>query len=141
MPLSFNTESEPRNWKPHTYNELDSSKQQIRLLELLPPSQAKGLPLNNLITVSLDEKPHYDALSYVWGTAIPESQILLADDTVLVIGRNLKNAIEDLRLSDRPRTIWIDAICIDQQNLTEKSHQIRAMRQIFSHAREVRAWM
>jgi hypothetical protein len=57
------------------------------------------------------------------------------------VTKNLATALLYLRLSDRPRVLWIDAICIDQQNLPERSHQVKRMRIIFESAQRVIAWL
>ncbi|KAG8166194.1 hypothetical protein KVR01_004746 [Diaporthe batatas] len=46
-----------------------------------------------------------------------------------------------LRLQDAARTLWIDAICIDQQNVAERSEQVGKMGQIYSSATRVLVWL
>lgn len=90
-------------------------------------------------TVCLEEKPHYEALSYVWGT--PEERqildVLEIDDQAFPITRSLFQALHALRSSVDDRLLWADAICIDLHNLEEKIHQINMMSDIYSGAANV----
>jgi hypothetical protein len=87
--------------------------------------------------------PSYEALSYVWGDeTFP--QPILVNGRFLAVRRNLHNALYHLRHpreSGRRRTLWVDALCINQSNLHERNHQISLMRNIFSNARQVIAWL
>lgn len=55
--------------------------------------------------------------------------------------RNLFEALQVFRLKDRPRDLWADAVCIDQENLSERSAQVQLMAQIFSGASRVLVWL
>ncbi|KAI3319151.1 HET-domain-containing protein [Xylariaceae sp. AK1471] len=57
------------------------------------------------------------------------------------ITQNLATALQHLRHQDEARILWIDAICIDQSNLQEKSHQVAFMGEIYKHARQVVVWL
>jgi hypothetical protein len=57
------------------------------------------------------------------------------------ITRNLWNALCRLRLADKPRTLWVDAICIDQCNTEERNQQVGVMRQIYQSAKKVLIWV
>jgi len=48
------------------------------------------------------------------------------------VTRNLHAALNRLRLPDKPRTLWVDAICIDQADVVEKGHQVALMGEIYS---------
>lgn len=58
-----------------------------------------------------------------------------------VITRNLWEALQALRLTDAPRYLWFDAICINQRDIHEKGCQVRIMDQIYRNAREVHVWL
>lgn len=96
----------------------------------------------------------YEALSYVWGQekesfsihVVPETEMdapstLLAKASVILSRSNLITALKQLRHRDRRRKLWIDAICIDQSNDTERAEQVRKMSQIFSRAATVLLWL
>ena len=60
---------------------------------------------------------------------------------MLRIMPNLATALPYLRFPDRPRVLWIDAICIDQQNISERSDQVRKMVDIYQLADSVIVWL
>ncbi|KAI0022400.1 heterokaryon incompatibility protein-domain-containing protein [Xylariomycetidae sp. FL0641] len=79
-----------------------------------------------------DNPPQYEALSYVWGPRAPPSSIRVAnaqDD--VVITQNLDVAPRHLRYGGRPRSLWVDAICIDQHNDSEKGEQVSFMDHLY----------
>lgn len=65
------------------------------------------------------------------------SGVTPANIRTLAITRNLFIALQHLRHGDRPRVLWIDAICVDQENLAERSQQVARMADIFSLANRV----
>lgn len=111
----------------------------IRLLTLQP-----GLfndPIHcQLEQVSLSAGHSYEALSYAWGDAKDTSPMIL-DRTPYYITKNLECALRYLRYKESPRVLWIDAICIDQNDLDEKSEQVPIMGEIYSRATKVYAWL
>ena len=68
----------------------------------------------------------YDALSYVWGD--PDlTEVLLVDDQGFKVSKNLHTILLHLRYPDKIRTLWIDAICINQADVIEKGQQVAFM--------------
>lgn len=122
----------------------------IRLLRLLPKNIRSASPFLSSIsrigpidsiscaleTVSFDEKPAYTALSYVWGdpTSIRE---VFVDNSQIEITENLYTALQHLRHDDEALILWVDALCINQADLAERSAQISQMRQIYQNAQSV----
>lgn len=76
----------------------------------------------------------YEALSYAWGDPTDTAPIYVGEGmtATLPVTRNCLNALKALRQSDRPRRMWIDAICINQTDLDERSSQVRLMARIFA---------
>lgn len=64
----------------------------------------------------LEEKPAYDALSYVWGKE-QDTDDVVVNGCRHRVGRNLFLALKHLRLEKGERRIWIDALCINQVRL------------------------
>jgi hypothetical protein len=122
---------------------LDRKEKEIRLLTLEPGEWSETIS-GTLSSFTLDNVPSYDALSYVWGNPAFTKNILL-DGYAFPVTINLECALRYLRpprrSSREPRVIWIDAICIDQQNLEERSSQILLMRQVFQSAKTVLVWL
>ena len=85
--------------------------------------------------------PAYVALSYVWGDPNDKTSINL-DGRPKQVTRNLEGALRQLRDSLQPlHALWVDAICINQDNQEEKSEQVRHMRFIYSRAEYVICWL
>jgi hypothetical protein len=57
------------------------------------------------------------------------------------VRRNLVLALDYLRYEKGKRTLWIDAICINQSNTNERNHQVSQMGQIYRNARRVVVWI
>ena len=114
----------------------------IRLLKLLPTDDD---PNDRRLSCSLEEcrlsnDPTYEALSYTWGLPIfPE--ILSTHNGALKITENLASALRGLRLQDRVRFLWVDAVCINQDDLAEKGRQVAMMGLIYKSARQVICWL
>jgi hypothetical protein len=91
---------------------------------------------------SLLEPIIFDAVSYSWGNIeeADERKVVL-DGSPFTVSPNLYSLLKRLRDSGRTKPIWIDFICIDQQNTTEKSRQIAMMGDIYSKADEVLIWL
>lgn len=86
-----------------------------------------------------EDKVPYEALSYVWGDPTDITPIE-CDSALLDVPRTLYTALRHLRWLDHPRTLWADAICINQQDAEEKSVQVQAMGKIYSKAVQVLMW-
>lgn len=115
-----------------------------------------GIPTlqGRLREISLDSPKPFDALSYVWendssplneGKPVP-SYILLdgkpgEPHKPLEISKSCYIALQNLRDHHGVRTIWVDAICIDQKNDSEKNMQIPLMKEIYGKARNVYIWL
>ena len=110
-------------------------KNSIRLFQLNPGSREDPIE-GRLICVSFDSKPKYEALSYAWGCSDMDHQIL-TDEGAIPITASVRSALTRLRLHDRMRVIWIDALCINQKDNDEKSEQILLMPKIYSSASRV----
>jgi hypothetical protein len=80
------------------------------------------------------------ALSYTWGK--PDfCHTIICNGSDIKITPNLFDALRHLRLEKRSRTLWIDAICINQNNMDEKSIQVPLMKHIYSQATGVIIWL
>lgn len=93
-----------------------------------------------LSKASLDDNPAYDALSYVWGDPAVCDKITL-DGRERDVTVNLFAALRRLRHATEQKHLWVDALCIDQENHDEKTHQVGLMGRIYSQAREVFLWL
>jgi hypothetical protein len=128
------------------------SGDEFRLLVLLPGQDDAEIRCE-IQHASLDGPPQYEALSYTWGNPKGEESLgpcrgdpsasypIKVDEGYLSVGYNLRCALEQLRDGTNTRTLWIDAICINQDDSEEKNHQVKAMARIYSGASRVLAWL
>ncbi|KAF2820972.1 heterokaryon incompatibility, partial [Ophiobolus disseminans] len=90
----------------------------------------------------LMQSPSFTALSYAWGTSKPSREIEL-DGCLMLVSQNLLDALVELQAdeSTSQKLFWIDAICINQRDIAEKSTQVQMMGDIYRRASEVIAWL
>jgi hypothetical protein len=124
------------------YRELSSADAEVRLLTLLPSGTGSGHSEDVRCTlehVSLYDAPEYYALSYTWGNAVETRPIWINGKRVNVTF-NLYHALSMLRLNEQ-LTVWVDALCINQEDREEKSQQIQRMRTIYARSKQVVVWL
>jgi hypothetical protein len=98
-------------------------------------------PVNcSLIACSMDDGPVYEALSYAWGDRIRGHPIAL-NGLLFMVFDNLGQALRHLRDAEHDRTLWIDAICINQSDMEERSSHVQKMQQICQSAKRVVVWL
>ncbi|KAI8631893.1 heterokaryon incompatibility protein-domain-containing protein [Xylariaceae sp. FL1651] len=132
---------------------LDQSE--IRLLVVHPGGFIDPIKCNFRHTYLVgDGSSHlpFDALSYCWGDSHENAHILLDPDydsgakrpwngRIFLVGHNVETALRRLRSETKLVSIWIDAVCINQNDLSERSGQVNLMRQIYSLATTVHIWL
>ena len=120
------------------YDRLDlQAPTSIRVVYVSPNTDS------GLIECSLrhtDLSSGYVALSYVWGPPDKDHKILVNGKPHLV-RNNLYRFLAYARTDCHDKPLWIDAICINQQDVNEKNHQIQMMSNIYSNAKAVIAWL
>jgi hypothetical protein len=121
------------------YTPLDVAKEEIRLLELLPGRKSEQVQCK-LTNVLIFGGIKYEALSYTWGTE-PENSTITLNGFTLSVRLNLLEALLALRRREETRFLWIDAICINQSDVHEKSREIQRMRQVYAQASNVVIWL
>lgn len=84
---------------------------------------------------------NYEALSYVWGRSTEGRTINLDGQKVVPVTDNLHAALRRLRRLDKPRTLWVDSLCINQDNLAERNRQVQMMGRIYKSAGSVVIWL
>ena len=140
--LSLQTEKPS---EPYEYIPLD--KDEIRLATLLPggPSSSIRILLKTTLMKGRGRLnlPIYEALSYAWGSVESpvRDQIRAPGIRTITVTRNLADSLPYLRYKDKPRAFWIDAICVNQQDLAERSQQVQRMAEIYRRAQCVVAWL
>jgi hypothetical protein len=122
-----------------SYAKLDYAHREIRLLTILDDDD-DYLIRCTIRTASLDDRPSFNTLSYCWGD--PKVTVpIMVDYHVMSVTVNLEKALRHLRCSALSEEIWIDAICINQADISEKNHQVPLMRHIYSASKVVLIWL
>ena len=146
--LDSDTTSTLTESEQYVYHTLPS--EHVRLMELY--SDAVDAPLQCRIFESpLHQAPPYEALSYVWGPQEPPQDLKCHSScsdvfpSVLHIGPNLHSALVHLRfhpsVSAKPRLLWVDRICINQNDPKERAAQVLLMRYIYRECWQGLVWL
>lgn len=112
------------------YRTLNSDLQEIRLVVVHPSPNFDSKIECHLIHTTLTSGTEYEALSYTWGK--PDfTQPILLGGALFRVTTNLEGALKYLRLTGKERILWVDALCIDQQNTDERNEQVGYMSEIY----------
>lgn len=140
------------------YQPLDPSKQQIRLLRVEPEpgdgNQAAACELHTFDFVPAtiggsQEVPTFAALSYTWKSASyphpwgsrKNRNSATLNGQPFRVNQNLYEFLRSIAEELQHMWLWIDQLCIDQNNDTERSNQVSIMADIYSYADEVIIWL
>jgi hypothetical protein len=114
--------------------------EKTRLL-VLEPALYKTDPLKcRLVHADSLEDYRYEAVSYAWGLETAEKTISCSGKNVSITS-NLDGGLRRIRLPTEVRIIWVDALCINQDDKEETSRQVQIMREIYSKAQSVLVWL
>ncbi|KAG0646651.1 Heterokaryon incompatibility protein [Hyphodiscus hymeniophilus] len=112
----------------------------IRILILYPGAPDEPLEGRlELLNVNFDFTD-YETLSYMWGEPIRRHEIICAGHR-LPLTVSLHDALVRLRRPDRPRWLWADQVCINQDDREERSQQVQFMNRIYKNATHVLVWL
>jgi hypothetical protein len=127
--------------QPSIYEPLDPG--QIRLVDLLYGESKEPVAVQ-LSIIPFNEEVKYEALSYSVGkpekTAILNLRHYDRKKQLLVTAR-LESILRYLRYPDKDRRLWVDAISINQEDLEERSREVRRLGKIFAKAQNVCIWL
>ena len=113
----------------------------IRVLELSPGKRGDIISFElTEIDLYSDKRPSFEALSYEWREKIGTVPVQCGKDRLLITP-NCKAALERLRLESGRRTLWIDAVCINQEDSLERTQQVAMMTDIYRKAKAVLMWV
>ena len=124
---------------PQLYQPL-SRPGEIRLLLLSPGRDSDPVTCSRVNVDVNSRRTRYDALSYTWGNPTDVDTIMCCEQP-RTVARNLHGALKHLRHAERPRMLWVDALCISQDDMDERQEQVKQMGLIFSRARQVLVWL
>lgn len=129
---------EPSTTHRYVYKKITNFSS-IRLL-LLAPGQKNEPICCQLSIVDLDTRPDYEAISYCWGGPPDERKVMCGQGT-LPVTKNLYDALHHFRNPEKFRTLWADAICINQEDLAERTQQVPLMKRIYEQCSQCIVWL
>ena len=125
---------------PYQYTPLNPREIRLLLLDATDPP-SPDLISCHLESVSFNKDVKYTAISYVWGDA-EDPKSIICDGCILYVTVNLYNGLRNWRPTTRKSAyLWADAICINQKDNDEKSHQVTMMGEIYKTAETVWVWL
>ena len=152
---------------PYVYDKLDRTRRQIRI-SLIHPGAFEDPIKCSLRTVSLDDDPQYETLSYAWGAPVFDHTVLV-DGAALNVTKNLHHALQYLRRQQRSfseddhessgdnafksgvtsswrdpeacQVLWADAVCINQADTDERASQVTLMGDVYRHGIRLHVWI
>lgn len=114
------------------------SGSEIRVVILQPGNFGDPI-VCQLEHIELIPDSDYEAVSYVWGDATVTKPITL-DGRIYPVTTNLYTGLQFLRYKESPRRLWIDSLCINQTDKSERGREIQRMRDIYKCAHQVLVW-
>lgn len=110
----------------------------MRLLKI-QPGEADDPIRGELIIVSTDSQEDYDAVSYTWadqtGDATRRFRAFIGSGYVSIT-RSCQEVLQRIRSRFYTKCVWIDSLCVDQDNLQERGHQVQLMPRIYTRAKK-----
>lgn len=123
----------PKQYHYHPLKEME-----FRLVKVLP--ERMSVLKTELLHQSLDDSLDYIAISYAWGDSMDTEELFL-DGAKVPVATSLYYALTAVRRKKSEVLVWVDALCIDQQNADERATQVRLMGHIYSKATSVAVWL
>jgi Heterokaryon incompatibility protein (HET) len=146
----FKTLHKMPSWKSLTFQDRPVSVfkyeplkdlQDIRIVLIQPNSTQSAQIVCTLVTTKLTSPTYaYQCLSYVWGNPTQSKNIVCNNSTVKVT-ENLYTAMKNIRQKSDTLAIWIDQLCINQVDLSERSQQVLLMAEIYRKAQKTIIWL
>ena len=100
-----------------------------------------GSPTNDPTgKLTINAAPPYESVSYCWGDTSVKTTVAV-ENAPVEVPQTAASALHRLRSPDFARTLWIDALCIDQRNVEERSHQVADMHSIYRNATLNLVWL
>ena len=138
LPLKDDEGQQSPGLAPFQYSPLGAPAH-IRVLDILPGNANSEIHFR-LREKRLGDDDVYHAISYAWGPPVFTHKIHSATGFIQVT-ENLWEALRHYRKTDDMMTLWVDAVCVDQANVQERSQQIVLMRRIYSESKRVLVWL
>ncbi|PSN61199.1 HET-domain-containing protein [Corynespora cassiicola Philippines] len=128
---------------PYIYTPIEVGH--FRVVTILPGAFEDDIQIEiTEVDGNLSQELQYEALSYVWGSEEKPKKIYVIErglQSIVSVTQNLAEALPYLRHFDAPRKIFVDAICINQNDTNEKNEQVLRMAEIYRKASNVIVWL
>ncbi|KAH7089428.1 heterokaryon incompatibility protein-domain-containing protein, partial [Paraphoma chrysanthemicola] len=121
------------------HDPLDHNTASIRLVEVLHKRSKSGLVQCRMFNGTIASN-RYTCLSYEWDSK-PGGEWIIINGELHYVRRNLWDFLRVATSKYCKQKLWIDALCIDQTNIDERSHQVQMMVTIYKEASEVWVWL
>jgi hypothetical protein len=115
---------------------------QIRLITLLPSSLSTDVRYLEckMQVFGCDTNPKYRALSYTWGSP-KRSRAIIINGQSLLVTESVEIALRRLQRKEESVNLWVDQLCINQDDDDEKSVQVSMMGAIYAKSTETVVWL
>ncbi|TIC91658.1 Heterokaryon incompatibility protein 6, OR allele [Colletotrichum higginsianum] len=125
---------------PFRYQALEDNVYATRFVQIETAESNDSLLVCSLTHVAFGDRPKFEALSYMWGGE-DEQRAITLNGCQFHVRKNLFDALVYLRSQGQTGFLWVDALCIDQNNIKERTKQVRIMRHIYFRAASVVVWL
>lgn len=113
----------------------------FRLIILHPDSNFESSINCSLMIESLENKPRYSFLSYLWDGSKSNKSFVYIDGQRFSIHQQPFHALMHIRHQSNPLILWVDSLCINLSNYEERSHQVGQMGSVVKYATETIVWL
>jgi hypothetical protein len=146
--MSIATSNNTSNVQPFKYKQLNLKENEIRVIRILPRQTVRQPICCELKHTSLtNERGHgwtpFTTLSYTWGPPSLNQRTVLISGQKLLVRQNLHDFLDRAsKASSRiDEWLWIDQICINQDNSRERNHQVAQMARIYQSSARTLVWL
>ncbi|KAF2108646.1 heterokaryon incompatibility protein-domain-containing protein [Lophiotrema nucula] len=124
------------------YIPLPPQSHTIRLLDLQPGEWNVEIEVELRETPIAKARNRYTSISYTWGNANATKQLFVTcNGRRVLISENLYTILRRLRRPDFAILVWADALCINQDDPSERTHQVGLMGEIYRNSKETVIWL
>ena len=118
---------------PSTLYQTHLPKDDIRLLTVLPSGELDAPVECEIHQFHTSTAPEYEGLSYVWGDPTDKTAVT-CNGTGITVTTNFRNALGRIRNPSESKTVWVDALCLNQADVGEKNVHVPIMGHVYSQA-------
>jgi hypothetical protein len=126
---------------PSLYTALDHQGRQVRFITVEPGFPEECIKCHvTIVSLLLDPLPPYETISYVWGNSSLRRSVIV-DGHALDVPASTEHVLRRMRSTQQARVLWIDSICINQNDKADRDYQVALMCDIYSRATKCLIWI